>query len=85
MFFMNFPLTQIHLFAEGAAEASLAAAAQGKFWQMYDALYESEGDALKGATPKYPENLKIDKIEQTAAKIPGLDIARFNQELNSHK
>lgn len=40
--FRNFPLTQIHPHAERAAEAAEAAAAQGKFWEMHDTLYENQ-------------------------------------------
>jgi protein-disulfide isomerase len=40
--FRNFPLADIHPHAEHAAEAAEAAAAQGKFWQMHDALYEHQ-------------------------------------------
>lgn len=40
--FRNFPLTQIHPMAEPAAEAAEFAAAQGKFWEMHDAIYENQ-------------------------------------------
>jgi protein-disulfide isomerase len=40
--FRNFPLTQLHPDAQMAAEAAEAAAAQGKFWEMHDALYENQ-------------------------------------------
>jgi protein-disulfide isomerase len=40
--FRHFPLTQIHPHAETAAEASEAASAQGKFWEMHDLLYENQ-------------------------------------------
>jgi protein-disulfide isomerase len=43
--FRNFPLTQIHPHAAHAAEAAEAAAAQGRFWEMHDQLYEHQ-DAL---------------------------------------
>ena len=33
--FRNFPIPQLHPHAEQAAEAAEAAAAQGKFWEMY--------------------------------------------------
>lgn len=39
--FRNFPLPQ-HPYAEVAAEAAEAAAAQGKFWQMHDLLYSHQ-------------------------------------------
>ena len=38
--FRNFPLNEIHPHAEHAAEAAEAAAAQNKFWQMHDYLFE---------------------------------------------
>jgi protein-disulfide isomerase len=47
--FRNFPLNQIHPYAESAAEAAEFAAAHGKFWQMHDALFENQdslGDDL---------------------------------------
>ncbi len=47
--FRNFPLNQIHPYAESAAESAEFAAAHGKFWQMHDALFENQdrlGDDL---------------------------------------
>ena len=43
--FRNFPLTQIHPHAQGAAEAAEAAADQEAFWPYHDHLYEHQ-DAL---------------------------------------
>jgi protein-disulfide isomerase len=40
--FRHFPLSQIHPYAESAAEASEAAGAQGQFWAMHDLLYENQ-------------------------------------------
>lgn len=37
--FKQFPLTQIHQYAEGLAEASLCANEQGKFWDYYDKIF----------------------------------------------
>jgi protein-disulfide isomerase len=47
--FRNFPLSQMHPWAETAAEVAEFAGAHGKFWEMHDLLYEyqeSLGDAL---------------------------------------
>ena len=41
--FRHFPLRDIHPLAEGAAQASEAAAEQGAFWAMHDRLYEARG------------------------------------------
>jgi protein-disulfide isomerase len=40
--FRNFPLTEVHPFAEIGAEIAEAAGAQGKFWEMHDHLYENQ-------------------------------------------
>lgn len=59
-----------HEFAVPAAQASLAAAAEGKFWPMYDQLYTHQDDLQPGFYSDY------------AAKI-GLDKARFKQAVNA--
>jgi len=69
--FRNFPLANAHPHAEFAAEAAEAAAAQGKFWEMHDMLYENQ-EALD------PENLV-----EYATEL-GLDIPRFMREMNEH-
>jgi protein-disulfide isomerase len=69
--FRNFPLTEVHPFAEGAAEAAEAAGEQGKFWEMHDALYENQ-NALE------PEDLL------GYAKHLHLDVPRFTTELTTH-
>jgi protein-disulfide isomerase len=59
--FRNFPLAEAHPFATAAAEMAEAAALQGKFWQMHDALYEHQ------------EALDVDHLFKYAAKLD-LDI-----------
>jgi protein-disulfide isomerase len=47
--FRNFPLREMHPHAEAAAELAEFAAAQGKFWEMHDRLFENQehlGDTL---------------------------------------
>jgi peroxiredoxin/predicted DsbA family dithiol-disulfide isomerase len=67
----QFPLRRVHKHAQHAAEASLAAAAQGKFWEMYDMLFEHQ-DALDNAS-----------LIRYAREI-GLDEARFHYDLHEH-
>jgi protein-disulfide isomerase len=40
--FRNFPLTQIHPWAEPAAEVAEFAGAHGKFWEMHDLIFENQ-------------------------------------------
>lgn len=69
--FRNFPLSDIHPYAEQAAEAAEAAGAQGKFWQMHDMLYEHQ-DALDEM-----------HLKQYANRL-GLDMQAFDQALANH-
>ncbi len=40
--FRNFPLSEMHQYALPAALAAEAAALQGKFWEMHDAIFEQQ-------------------------------------------
>src|SRR5258706_424896 len=40
--FRNFPLSEMHPHALQAAEAAEAAAAQGKFWNMHDLIFDNQ-------------------------------------------
>src|ERR1700680_2352075 len=70
--FRNMPLSEIHPYAELAAEAAEAAAAQGKFWEMHDALYEHQ------------DELGPDLV-MTLAKRLRLDMSRFEEDLVSRR
>jgi protein-disulfide isomerase len=70
--YRHFPLTDIHALAFKAAEASMCAADQGKFWEMHDALFEAP-------TKLGPEDLKA------KAAAVGLDGAAFGKCLDSGK
>ena len=69
--FREFPLNQIHPYAEQAAEAAEAAGAQGKFWPMHDMLFEHQ------------QALTIPDLERYAAEL-GLDQQRFSRDLREH-
>lgn len=70
--FRQLPLTSIHKFAQKAAEASLCAAAQGRFWEMHDLLFQDQ------------ENLGEKDLKTKAAKL-GLDTAAFNKCLDGEQ
>jgi protein-disulfide isomerase len=69
--FRNFPISTSHPHAERAAEAAEAAAAQGKFWEMHDLLYERQ------------RHLTDDDLHAYAQEL-GLDVALFDEELAEH-
>ena len=63
--FRNFPISQLHPHAEQAAEA---AAAQGKFWEMYELLLQPSS------------SLDLDSLLSHARDLD-LDTDRFRQEV----
>ena len=71
LIYKQFPLS-MHPHAELAAEASLAAREQGKFWEMYDVLFKNF------------RQLSRDNILAMAKEI-GLDVDKFKADLDSGK
>jgi diadenylate cyclase len=65
--FRHFPLDSVHPHARRAAEAAEAAAAQGRFWEMHDLLFENQ-DNLDESLRRYATGI-------------GLDLARFEDDL----
>jgi NhaA family Na+:H+ antiporter len=68
--FRHFPNEHAHPGAEFAARAAEAAAAQGKFWEMHDRLFDHDPRLAQG-----------DVLE--LARSIGLDMERFARELDS--
>ena len=48
--FRNFPLTSIHPNARAAAAAAEAAGKEGKYWEVHNALYESQNEWSRAST-----------------------------------
>jgi protein-disulfide isomerase len=68
--FRNFPLAEAHPHARVAAQAAEAAAAQGRFWEMHDMLFEHQ-DALD-----------VEDLVGYAESI-GLDTSQFARDLEA--
>jgi len=66
--YRNFPLTEVHPYAEQAAEAVEAAGSLGKFWEMHDLVFANQ-DALE-----------LENLAEYAATL-GLDMRRFTSEI----
>jgi protein-disulfide isomerase len=70
--YRHLPLVDLHPFALPAAEAAEAAGAQGKFWEMHDALFENQDMLDEDALPALASSL-------------GLDAQRFARERDDGK
>lgn len=70
--YKHFPLNSIHPYAQKAAEASVCAQEQGKFWEMHDIIFENQGA------------LDIASLKGYAKKI-GLNQAKFDSCLDDGK
>lgn len=71
LIYKQYPLS-MHPHAEMAAEASLAAREQGKFWEMYEILFKNY------------RNLSHNSITAMAKQL-GLDMNKFQADLDSGK
>jgi protein-disulfide isomerase len=69
--FRNFPISTSHPNAEQAAEAAEAAAAQDRFWEMHDHLFENQ------------KRLRDEDLHLYAEEL-GLDAERFDREMAEH-
>jgi formate-nitrite transporter family protein len=68
--FRNFPIPQLHPQAEQAAEAAEAAAAQGKFWPMYELLLQPASQLDLDSLVGYAERLALD-LDRFHAEVTG--------------
>jgi protein-disulfide isomerase len=69
--FRNFPTVRAHPHAVRAAEAAESAAAQEKFWEMYDELFTHQ------------QALEEHDLSLYAKRI-GLDVERFGRDMAEH-
>ena len=66
--YRHFPISKVHLHAARAAEASEAAGAQGRFWEMHNMLFEKD------------QPLDDEHLARLARKA-GLDMERYTREM----
>jgi protein-disulfide isomerase len=78
--FRNFPLANMHPYAEHAAEAAEAAAAQGRFWEMHDVLFENQNALEDENLEQYAEALKLDVKRLMLEVSNGSHTARIRED-----
>lgn len=71
--YRHMPLADLHPLAELAAEAAEAAASQGKFWEMHDALFEQQRQVAN------PQDLAV------LGESLDLDIGHFRDEVQERR
>jgi protein-disulfide isomerase len=67
--YRHFPISNVHPYAVRAAEAAEAAGAQGRFWEMHDALFALD------------QPLDDEHLSRSARKA-GLDMQRYAREMS---
>jgi protein-disulfide isomerase len=67
--FRNFPMAQMHPWAEPAAEVAEFAGAYGKFWEMHDLLFENQESLGSTLFLKLASELKLSTALLQAALV----------------
>ena len=73
--YRNFPLREIHKYADLSAQTAEAAGKQGKFWEMHDLLYENQ--------KTWAESNDAKTIFLGYAKSLDLNMDQFQKDLDS--
>ncbi|MEO7718699.1 MAG: thioredoxin domain-containing protein [Capsulimonas sp.] len=81
LYFVHRPIPQIHKFAMASAQASAAAAKDGKFWPMYDVLYSHQDDLEPGYYDKYARAAGLDGAKIMDAVQKNTYLAQINADL----
>jgi len=81
--FRHFPQVQIHPHAQRAAQAAEAAAVQGQFWLMHDALFAHQQTLGNGYLIEYANDLGLDMPQFLKDVSKQVHIDRINENIES--
>jgi protein-disulfide isomerase len=81
--FRNFPLTNVHPYAEHAAEAAEAASAWSCFWQMHDILFENQHSLDDQHLAQYGIALGLNADLLMADIASGANIERIREDFRT--
>jgi Na+/H+ antiporter NhaA len=79
----HLPLTDVHPYAQLAAEAAEAAAKQGKFWQMYDQLLDHQGALTAKDLMRYAAEIGLNGEQFTADMRKRVGAAKIASDVDS--
>jgi len=79
----HLPLPDVHPQAELAAQASEAAAEQGRFWEMHDLLLDRQDHLLKPDLLRYADELRLDVPRFTKQLYAHVHAGRVGQDVES--
>ena len=78
--YRHMPLNDMHPDAQPAAEAAEAADAEGKFWEMHDALFEGQGDLSDEAIVAMATRIGFDADKVQDAWAGGTYVERVESD-----
>ena len=80
--FRNFPLAELHPYAEHAAEAAEFSAAGDKFWPMHDLLFVNQEDLQDDVLLELADRLQLSKVDLQHSLAVSSYSARIKADMN---
>jgi formate-nitrite transporter family protein len=81
--FRHFPLTNVHPYAEHAAEAAEAAAEQADFWPMHETLFDHQDALDDESLAKYAAGLGLNEVRFIQEVVSGAHAQRIREDFKS--
>ena len=79
--FRNFPLREIHPWAEAAAEVAELAGSQGKFWEMHDLLFANQDDLSETVLQQLVRDMRLNEVKMQQASSNDKPRAKIDADL----
>ena len=73
--FKEYPLTEVHPYAEKAAEAAECALDQGKFWEMHDLMFANQNALDTASLKNYAQKLGMNSTQFGSCLDSGIKAA----------
>jgi protein-disulfide isomerase len=81
--FRHFPMSNVHLHAEHAAEAAEAAGEQGIFWPMHETLFANQDALDDESLAEYAAALGLNEMRLIQEVISGAHAERIREDFKS--